>query len=143
MMPTASDKLDHKLWLQRSRCYYCELTMERDLPEAHPQRATLDHKVPRSRGGTWSNANLVAACRRCNHEKADLPYEVWGAYRRLRQEGVSDSELREVIAKVLGKPMPELVRAKKPAPPPVKKACPMHVPPPYRGVVLNPWWARA
>ena len=32
---------------------------------------TVDHIVPRSRGGllTWENA--VAACLRCNHRKAD------------------------------------------------------------------------
>lgn len=32
---------------------------------------TVDHIIPRSRGGmlTWDNA--VAACRRCNHRKAD------------------------------------------------------------------------
>jgi 5-methylcytosine-specific restriction endonuclease McrA len=32
---------------------------------------TLDHVVPRSRGGTHSWTNLVAACVRCNNKKAD------------------------------------------------------------------------
>jgi len=35
----------------------------------HAREPTLDHKVPLSRGGTHSQDNLVAACRRCNNEK--------------------------------------------------------------------------
>jgi 5-methylcytosine-specific restriction endonuclease McrA len=34
-------------------------------------RLTLDHVVPRSRGGNHEWANVVSACRRCNHVKAD------------------------------------------------------------------------
>ena len=32
---------------------------------------SIDHVVPRSRGGTHTWDNVVAACRRCNHAKAD------------------------------------------------------------------------
>lgn len=32
---------------------------------------TIDHVVPRSRGGTHSWENCVASCTRCNHKKAD------------------------------------------------------------------------
>ena len=48
--------------------------MERD---AHlcaycPNRAdTIDHVVPRSRGGRHEWTNVVAACARCNHRKGD------------------------------------------------------------------------
>jgi 5-methylcytosine-specific restriction endonuclease McrA len=42
------------------RCAYCTGRAE-----------TLDHVVPRSRGGAHSWANVVAACSRCNHRKAD------------------------------------------------------------------------
>jgi 5-methylcytosine-specific restriction endonuclease McrA len=31
----------------------------------------VDHVHPRSRGGRHEWANVVAACRRCNHRKAD------------------------------------------------------------------------
>lgn len=41
-------------------CAYCRARAE-----------TLDHVVPRSRGGLHEWANVVAACRRCNHRKAD------------------------------------------------------------------------
>ena len=43
------------------RCQYCG-TRARDL--------TLDHVVPRSRGGQHSWENIVSACKPCNHGKA-------------------------------------------------------------------------
>lgn len=42
------------------RCQYCGARAE-----------TLDHVVPRSRGGAHTWENVVAACRRCNVHKAD------------------------------------------------------------------------
>lgn len=48
--------------------------------------ATLDHWVPRCRGGSWELANLVIACRTCNEEKGALTgpeYLVVRAFRRL------------------------------------------------------------
>jgi 5-methylcytosine-specific restriction endonuclease McrA len=42
------------------RCAYCSSRAE-----------TLDHVVPRSRGGRHEWDNVVAACRPCNHRKAD------------------------------------------------------------------------
>lgn len=44
----------------RGRCVYCGATA-----------TSLDHVVPRSRGGKHTWENVVAACRRCNHTKAD------------------------------------------------------------------------
>ncbi|WP_422388695.1 HNH endonuclease [Afipia carboxidovorans] len=34
--------------------------------------ATIDHRIPLSRGGTWKRRNLTCACRRCNNEKGDM-----------------------------------------------------------------------
>jgi len=52
-----------------NRCQYCAKTFpEREL--------TLDHIIPKSRGGgnTWTN--LVAACKKCNQKKgAKIPQE--------------------------------------------------------------------
>jgi|SRR5215475_8801023 len=42
------------------RCAYCGRHAD-----------SVDHVVPRSRGGQHDWANVVAACRRCNHRKAD------------------------------------------------------------------------
>ncbi|WP_449386380.1 HNH endonuclease [Cellulomonas soli] len=44
----------------RERCAYCSARAD-----------TIDHVVPRSRSGPHSWENVVAACRRCNHRKAD------------------------------------------------------------------------
>ena len=49
------------------RCQYCGSSAE-----------TLDHVVPRSRGGRHVWENLVAACRRCNHTKADRTLDELG-----------------------------------------------------------------
>lgn len=55
-------------------CQYCGL---------HTVDLTLDHVVPRHRGGEHSWENLVSACRVCNHRKAGrTPAE---ARMRLRQ----------------------------------------------------------
>lgn len=55
-------------------CQYC----------GRPGDLTLDHVVPRHRGGTHTWDNLVAACRACNHRKGGkLPDEA--RMRPLRQ----------------------------------------------------------
>lgn len=42
------------------RCVYCGAAA-----------TSLDHVIPRSRGGAHTWENVVAACGRCNHQKAD------------------------------------------------------------------------
>ena len=42
------------------RCVYCGVPA-----------TSIDHVVPRSRGGRHEWGNVVSACRRCNHVKAD------------------------------------------------------------------------
>lgn len=55
------------------RCAYC------------PKRAdTIDHVVPRSRGGAHSWENCVAACRACNARKADRLVEELGWTLRMK-----------------------------------------------------------
>jgi 5-methylcytosine-specific restriction endonuclease McrA len=49
------------------RCAYCDRRAD-----------TIDHVVPRSRGGTHSWENCVAACRACNSKKADQLVEELG-----------------------------------------------------------------
>ena len=45
----------------RHSCQYCSST----------KHLTLDHVIPRSRGGKHSWDNVVAACERCNSRKSD------------------------------------------------------------------------
>lgn len=51
-------------------CVYCGETYRRVL--------TIDHVIPKSKGGPDSWENWVTACRNCNHEKADLTLEEYG-----------------------------------------------------------------
>ncbi|MBO0839747.1 MAG: HNH endonuclease [Sciscionella sp.] len=48
------------MYRDRYRCAYCGSRAE-----------TIDHVIPRSRGGKHSWTNCVACCARCNHRKAD------------------------------------------------------------------------
>ena len=46
-------------------CQFCE----KSLLKADPRHITLDHLVPRSKGGTNRSDNLVTACLSCNSSK--------------------------------------------------------------------------
>src|SRR5215813_13196057 len=49
-------------------CQYCGKVF-------NPSELTLDHVVPKSRGGSSNWDNLVACCKRLNHRKAHAPSE--------------------------------------------------------------------
>lgn len=59
------------------KCYYCgKGNLKEDVNEYAGKRAlsrlaTIDHFIPRSRGGTDDESNLVVACFKCNQKKAD------------------------------------------------------------------------
>jgi len=48
-------------------CAYCG--------RKHP--TTLDHVVPRAKGGGQDRRNLIGACGACNLEKSDMPWFEW------------------------------------------------------------------
>lgn len=63
-------------------CFYCghELVIVKGPAfERAKWRATIDHKKPRSRGGTNARDNLVLACTGCNGAKGDRTLEEWAA----------------------------------------------------------------
>jgi len=55
------------------RCAYCGA-----------KAFTIDHLLPRSRGGTWSWLNCVAACESCNGKKGNRTPEEAGMRLRFR-----------------------------------------------------------
>jgi 5-methylcytosine-specific restriction endonuclease McrA len=72
-IPQQTRALSRKNILLRDRntCQFCSRT----LPAAE---LTLDHVVPRSRGGRSSWENLVACCYKCNNSKGDRTPEEAG-----------------------------------------------------------------
>lgn len=50
---------------QKNKCLYCECYLD-------VRSMTLDHMVPRSKGGTNTFDNLAAACSKCNNKKGDM-----------------------------------------------------------------------
>ena len=51
-------------------CYYCSKVLS--LRPNAENFATLDHVVPKSKGGSNGMRNLVISCSECNREKGDL-----------------------------------------------------------------------
>ena len=49
-------------------CHYCERELDDDC-------RSLDHVIPRSRGGVNALFNLVLACKRCNNLRGDMDYD--------------------------------------------------------------------
>lgn len=56
-----------ELW--EGRCIFCRRRLEITLSGKPISRATVEHIVPRSQGGTDDLRNLAIACSGCNHEK--------------------------------------------------------------------------
>lgn len=58
---------------QNHRCFYCGKVLSNRL-------ATVDHKIPMSRGGTNTRENIVAACSKCNNDKESMTVEEYAEY---------------------------------------------------------------
>lgn len=51
---------------QNWRCCYCGTCVDDDLPEQHPERATIDHVEPLAHSGPRRWSNEAIACYLCN-----------------------------------------------------------------------------
>lgn len=59
----------------KNTCMYCGVT---------EKRLTIDHVIPKSRGGKTSWENCIASCKKCNATKADrTPHEAKMAIKRM------------------------------------------------------------
>jgi hypothetical protein len=56
-------------------CQLCGGTIDRRLSSPDPFAATVDHRIPRVRGGTNDSLNLQAAHAICNHVRGDIPLD--------------------------------------------------------------------
>lgn len=48
-------------------CHYCKVVLD-------VTNTTVDHVIPKARGGSNAIVNLVLACEPCNHARADMSY---------------------------------------------------------------------
>lgn len=79
------------------RCLWC------GFGACHTDELTLDHLVPRSRGGTNRPSNIVTACRSCNSKRKELPWRQW-----LRASGRFSAEVLRRVRRVCRRRLPEL-----------------------------------
>ncbi|HKB64813.1 MAG TPA: HNH endonuclease [Pyrinomonadaceae bacterium] len=73
-----------------SSCQYCGR-------QYAPSELTLDHVLPRSRGGESSWDNLVACCKKCNHKKGSRTPEESGMHLLRRPRGFSLHVNRQIM----------------------------------------------
>ena len=59
------------LWRDKNQCQYCGNHFNAD-------KLTLDHVLPKSRGGKNTWTNMVAACKKCNQRKGNKTPEESG-----------------------------------------------------------------
>jgi len=59
---TMTCKRNNIIWRDNNKCQYCAKDFEND-------SLTIDHVIPKSKGGKDSWLNLVAACKKCNQKK--------------------------------------------------------------------------
>ena len=94
------------------RCVYCRITLDEVIKNDDGNYLTVDHVIPKSRGGTNKVTNLVTCCHFCNMNKArqtikafceaqELDYsKVRGRLRRCRKRSVE--KYREAAKVLLG-----------------------------------------
>ena len=85
----SNSKVLHKLcWLHDWTCYYCHCEVRFTEPRT-ASSPTVDHKIPRGRGGRHAQFNLVLACYSCNHKKGDMTEEEFEVFNRCLDSGMS------------------------------------------------------
>lgn len=62
---------------QQGRCFYCETAIS--FYSKRIDSCEIDHRVPKAKGGSDDEENLVAACRACNRGKCDRTEAEWRA----------------------------------------------------------------
>lgn len=56
-------------------CKLCGLAVDNTLPRHHPMAPTIDHILPKSKGGTDAQYNLQIAHQKCNNDRGNTPIQ--------------------------------------------------------------------
>lgn len=89
---------------QNHRCCYCGTNtwhpdiVDYEINRSDSNRATLEHLLPNSQGGTYTWDNLVMACSDCNQARGDSPLE---KFLQAIQETPPDPNSKRTKAKVV------------------------------------------
>lgn len=76
---------------ERGRCWWCQrpvVRMSRRYGPFPANMATLDHIVPRGKGGRDHSDNLVLACYACNHERGPMAADAFLALKQRQARAV-------------------------------------------------------
>lgn len=116
-----SNRLRRHLYNQQvGKCFYCNTQMAMAGDCNADNHCTVDHKVPRIRGGFISirkyRDNVVAACRKCNNDKDILTADEYAQFPHMaaivkqtvgRMTGngskLTPREANEIVSRLLGK----------------------------------------
>lgn len=81
---------------QKGKCGICRQLMSWVV--GTPNYATIDHKIPKSRGGGSKMGNLRAACQKCNQERGNA---WWPGDRQKRKPPMAASIIAAAYARHL------------------------------------------
>jgi 5-methylcytosine-specific restriction endonuclease McrA len=76
----------------RKLCIYCHERVYLQNSPSRGRMATLEHRIPLSRGGTWKKTNLGCSCSRCNKMKSDMTEIEFRAI--IAEHGFGDHRIR-------------------------------------------------
>ena len=80
-------------------CWRCRRPMRFDLPPEHEKAPTIEHLMPKSRGGDGSLENLCLCHRRCNWDLGDNTPEVKERMRRKAEEAAAPAPKRRAAGR--------------------------------------------
>jgi len=63
---------EHYYKLGHTRCHYC--CVQLNYTSGHKNSATVEHIIPKSRGGTLRLSNCLIVCKTCNEKRSNKDF---------------------------------------------------------------------
>ena len=79
---------------QGNCCHYCGKKLEAD-------EITIDHLLPRSRGGKTDKSNLAICCGKCNSEKSSMTEQEYWKYLEIKKLLTNEKEIKALKRLIL------------------------------------------